>query len=67
MRTRNPGPSARGCDGSRCERVTYGRAITRLREPPRHDQVIPCVRIRRRLCLLGSHIVNDARDGAEVR
>ena len=55
----NPGPSARGCEGSRCERGTYGRAGMRLREPRRHVQVIPCIRIRRRLCLLSNGGVND--------
>jgi prolyl-tRNA synthetase len=52
--------------GSRCERLTYVRVTTRLREPPRHVQVIPCVRIRRRLCLLGSDIVNGRRACADV-
>ena len=57
-------PGAAG--GSRCERWTYERVDTRLREPPRHVQVIPCVRIRRRLCLLGSHIVNGVDAGAAI-
>ena len=64
--TGNPGPSARGCGGSRCERWTYERVDTRLREPSRHVQVIPCIRIRRRLCLLGSHIVNGVDAGAAI-
>ena len=64
--TGNPGPSARGCGGSRCERWTYERVDTGLREPSRHVQVIPCVRIRRRLCLLGSHIVNGVDAGAAI-
>jgi hypothetical protein len=33
----------------------------RLREPRSHVQVIPCIRIRRRLCLLSSSGVNDTR------
>ena len=63
---RNPGPSARGCGGSRCERGTYGRAGMRLREPRRHVQVIPCIRIRRRLCLLSNGGVNDGDGRAAI-
>ncbi len=60
-----PDRPARGCGGSRCERGTYGRAGMRLREPRRHVQVIPCIRIRRRLCLLSDGGVNDCgRSGA---
>ena len=63
---RNPGPTAGGCGGSRCERGTYGRAGMRLREPRRHVQVIPCIRIRRRLCLLSDGGVNDADVAAAI-
>ena len=52
--------------GSRCERSIYARVGTGLREPRRHTQVVPCVRIRRRLSLLGGVIVNGARGAAGI-
>ena len=51
--TENPGPSARGCGGSRCERWTYDARRHGLREPSRHVQVIPCIRIRRAIVPAG--------------
>ena len=63
---RNPGPSARGCVGSRCGRGIYERAGMRLREPRRHVQVIPCICIRRRLCLLSGGGVNDGDGRAAI-
>ena len=55
----NPGPGGPGLAlGSRRERLRQTRTGTGLREPRRQTQVVPCVRIRCRLCPLGDGTVN---------
>ena len=62
----NPGPTVRGWRWLAARALDQTRNGTGLREPRRQNQVVLCIRIRPRFCLLTGRSVNGRRVGAAI-